>query len=265
MGTRTRSLILKSLGYPKADQFRIEDFGTYKGLVVWLEDMKIRFLKTEERTPLRTSGPQWNTFFSTYVEDLGCPVRYSQETRAEVLDYLCSQALMLDYRDNAEQHKKHAETLKDQNQQQQQGEAGGGAGGAAGQTPASINKAAIFNNIEGPELQAQIQNAAKLLNVDTSQCTDIAQLLKAVVGAAQRILSPAAIEAARSYTASAPSGSQGSLGGFSPDAFPLGFSVGDPQVDAAATILRVLYINDLRHLQTQVDCGNAGVHCRSKD
>jgi hypothetical protein len=34
---------------------------------------------------------------------------------------------------------------------------------------------------------------------------------------------------------------------------PLGFSVGDPQVDNAALVLRSLYIQDLRKLQTTID------------
>lgn len=34
---------------------------------------------------------------------------------------------------------------------------------------------------------------------------------------------------------------------------PAGFSTGDECTDAAATLLRLLYIRDLRHLQTEVD------------
>jgi RLL motif containing protein 1 len=35
--------------------------------------------------------------------------------------------------------------------------------------------------------------------------------------------------------------------------FPLGFSTGDPGVDIAATVLRMLYIKDMRELQDQID------------
>lgn len=35
--------------------------------------------------------------------------------------------------------------------------------------------------------------------------------------------------------------------------FPLGFSTGDVQADLAATVLRALYIRDLRDLQTSID------------
>lgn len=34
---------------------------------------------------------------------------------------------------------------------------------------------------------------------------------------------------------------------------PLGFSTGDKDVDLAATVLRMLYIKDLRDLQSQID------------
>ena len=40
---------------------------------------------------------------------------------------------------------------------------------------------------------------------------------------------------------------------FDPKTFSLGFSTGDKQVDKAATVLRLLYIDDLRTLQTQVN------------
>ena len=35
--------------------------------------------------------------------------------------------------------------------------------------------------------------------------------------------------------------------------FPLGFETGDPALDRAATVLRMLYVKDLRALQSQVD------------
>lgn len=41
--------------------------------------------------------------------------------------------------------------------------------------------------------------------------------------------------------------------------FPLGFSTGDSAVDLAATVLRMLYIKDMRGLQDQIDAAIVGM------
>jgi hypothetical protein len=45
--------------------------------------------------------------------------------------------------------------------------------------------------------------------------------------------------------------------------FPLGFSTGDAQADLAATVLRALYIRDLRDLQTRIDQAIVQVQARA--
>jgi hypothetical protein len=72
-----------------------------------------------------------------------------------------------------------------------------------------------------------------------------------VLSAANRTLTPAALEAATVAESHSTAG-DGPFG-FSTDHFPLGFDADDPQLRAAATLLRVLFVNDLRNLQTQVD------------
>jgi hypothetical protein len=72
-----------------------------------------------------------------------------------------------------------------------------------------------------------------------------------VLSAANRTLTPAALEAATVAESHSTAG-DGAFG-FSTDQFPLGFEVDDSQLHAAATLLRVLFVNDLRNLQTQVD------------
>jgi RLL motif-containing protein 1 len=50
--------------------------------------------------------------------------------------------------------------------------------------------------------------------------------------------------------------------------FPLGFSTGDDQLDEAATVLRLLYVADLKDLQSDINATISemkGVYCRSED
>jgi hypothetical protein len=74
-----------------------------------------------------------------------------------------------------------------------------------------------------------------------------------VVSAANRMLTPAALEAATVAGDWENHSTGGGVFGFSSDHFPLGFECDDAQLKGAATLLRVLFVNDLRNLQTQVD------------
>ena len=58
MGSRARSLVLRSLGYPVADKFAVEDSGGFRKLIVWLEDTKVRQRATNPAPPVR-GGCGW--------------------------------------------------------------------------------------------------------------------------------------------------------------------------------------------------------------
>ncbi|KAK3274841.1 hypothetical protein CYMTET_16980 [Cymbomonas tetramitiformis] len=244
MGSRSRTIFLSSLNYPKASSFAVEDGRSFRELVLWLEDTKIRFYSVDDRKPLRASGAEWTAAFFKYAEDLECHIPSTSENRTKILDFLISQAITEEYRDNCTRISEATQKLPSSN----------AAVGKVGAAEAEVSKLApvcpVFSQLDSPEFEGALKAAAVALHVPLE--ADVPRLLKSVLGAAQRVLSPAALEAATGKTASQAGGSS-TIGGLPKSKFPLGFSLDDPPLDEAATLLRVLYINDLRRLQTQVD------------
>lgn len=70
-----------------------------RSLVLWLEDLKIRHYKIEDRDPLRKiDAPNWKTHFLKYLQDVGCP--YVNGKLADQLEWLIGYAVKLEYSDN---------------------------------------------------------------------------------------------------------------------------------------------------------------------
>ncbi|CAN0390809.1 unnamed protein product [Ectocarpus fasciculatus] len=42
-------------------------------IVGWIEDRKVRGLAISDREPLRTPGPKWEAAFFSYLQEMGCP------------------------------------------------------------------------------------------------------------------------------------------------------------------------------------------------
>lgn len=129
---------LCALGYPASDrvdsngknichQFRwnlqtrittIADEGTFRKLVVWLEDQKIRHYNIKERAELENvQSSDWNSAFEKapvcfiveprlllinfqYLNDLSCPFAADKTPKAELLDWLLGLAVSMNYSEN---------------------------------------------------------------------------------------------------------------------------------------------------------------------
>mmetsp|Transcript_20984 Transcript_20984/g.66487 ORF Transcript_20984/g.66487 Transcript_20984/m.66487 type:complete len:108 (+) Transcript_20984:141-464(+) len=100
-----RSMFLTALDYPHADKFQVGDQASYRTLVAWLEDTKIRFLPVAERAALREvgAGAEWDEAFCKYLESQECPVdlRKTPARKPSAVDWLISQAVGFQYKDNA--------------------------------------------------------------------------------------------------------------------------------------------------------------------
>lgn len=91
------AVYLDALGYPEAARFggpRAQaqlDQQALQGLVVWLENQKIRHYAVADRKPLTAPEPErWETAYAQYLADLGCPAGPAEQARC--LEWLCSKA-----------------------------------------------------------------------------------------------------------------------------------------------------------------------------
>mmetsp|Transcript_32373 Transcript_32373/g.54325 ORF Transcript_32373/g.54325 Transcript_32373/m.54325 type:complete len:279 (+) Transcript_32373:163-999(+) len=254
MGSRIRTLLLRGLEYPSVETFEVEDTGKFQELVLWLEDTKIRFYKPDERTKLRATDAhaEWEAAFSKFLGDMGCDIESTVKNRGKIMDYMLFQAVGFNYKDEAARLNALAGKLKPPE--------------PAASSASQVNKGKRsraqmqsqaaqpnFDQLDTPEFLGALTKLAELLKVPV-RSDEPAKLLKATLGAAQRVLAPAVLEAAAAadqLTANQPNGEK--LFGLAKSSFPLGFDLGDAELEAVSILLRVLYVNDLRALQSQID------------
>ena len=214
-------LVLKALKYNQGDVITSEaDVSNqkFRQLVSWIEDTKIRLYKVEERESLRKiADDAWNQTFEKYLEALECP--YSS-TDARVLNWLLNYALSLEYRDN--EAKLNALELEDLPEPKL-------AMPSADEPP--------FEDVGSMGSNTLVHEVASMLNVPQEGYDEVGllQKLEQIVAARTKALSQAATSEVTTKN------------------MPLGFSTGDAKVDAAALVLRSLYIQDLRKLQSTID------------
>ena len=90
---------LVCLEHPNPDTININDTKSFRNLIIWLEDQKIRHYPIEGRAELRkTSSPEWNKAFEKYKNDLDCPKELTSD--ADQLKWIVNQAIKLEYMDN---------------------------------------------------------------------------------------------------------------------------------------------------------------------
>eukprot|EP00741_Cyanophora_paradoxa_P022698 tig00021494_g21920.t1 len=237
---------LKALAYPRASQFTTED-EEVRALVVWLEDMKIRHYPIEGREPLRTFNAEWGKVFAKYLAELECPLAVGAEVKppysAQLVDWIVGHAVYLEHQDRAKEVNEAAKQFA-----AQQKAAGRPKGPAASSSKASGPPVPL--DLGSEELRGALAELAAVLKQPT-EGRDAAALLQAAADVIERKFSAAAVAAA---TGKGPKPVPGTPDPQLPaDLFPLGFETGDPLLDKAARVLRLLHTRDLRELQTRIN------------
>ncbi|XP_067012742.1 RNA transcription, translation and transport factor protein [Anabrus simplex] len=219
---------LTALDYPSPDNFNANDDKQFRNLVIWLEDQKVRHYKIEDRKALRDiDSPTWPKVFSQYLSDVACPIQ--SDNKIEHLQWLLGFSIRLEYADNVDKYKgQTSETVKKTEMN----------------APKIVSANPLDNlDFDSPDFKKGVNALAQLLHVTPHK--DHLITLKAVSKVACHRLSAEALE--------------------NPDTvivkgkpFPfreteLGFQLGDNVLNDAANILRLLYIHDLRDLQTRIN------------
>ncbi|XP_018027181.1 RNA transcription, translation and transport factor protein isoform X2 [Hyalella azteca] len=197
-------------------------------LVVWLEDHKIRHYKIEDRTALKqTKDEKWPNVFKKYLNDLKCP--HPPQALHSVTDWLLGLAVQLEYGENVEKYsaQKAAHVASQRS--------------AAPQVVNTNPLDAL--DFSCPEFRDGVNKLAEILNIQAHP--DHLVTLKAVSHLVKTRLSQEALASPGEVI------HQGK-------AYPifdadLGFEMGDKRLNDAGKVLRLLYIQDLRKLQTSIN------------
>ena len=230
---------LKALGYHTIDKFNLESPVELKSLVVWLEDQKIRHYKIDEREDLRKrTGDGWTETYRNYLKALECPFN-AQTDGLSCIEWLLEFAVRCEFEDKAEA----TPSLK------------GGLLGAGGskltRLPSSDEgPSALDIDITNQDFRGGLGALAKLLNISTHP-EPVVVLEAARVLIEERLSNTAVAEAKAAKGKEMKS--TASKDNLQITAKECGFDSGDPVLDEAAKVLRLLHLSDLRELQTRIN------------
>ncbi|XP_062503017.1 RNA transcription, translation and transport factor protein-like [Corticium candelabrum] len=225
---------LLCLQYHSPDSIDIHNDESFRALVVWLEDQKIRHYKIEERAGLRaTDSTHWNDAFNKYLSALG--YQYDSSNRTTVVDWLLGYAVKLEYADNADQLTKAAQSLA--------------SVAPAGQSKETSVQSGRRLDPESDEFKAGVSQLAKMFQLPSHG--DHVLLFKAISILIEERLSSDALVKAQQEKKAAQTHDKGELIPLAK--VDLGFSISDPVLNDAAKVLRLLHVAELRDLQTKIN------------
>ncbi|KAL4434617.1 hypothetical protein ABPG77_002740 [Micractinium sp. CCAP 211/92] len=266
--------LLRALKYPRVEGFSAEDPAHFQAALVWLENTKVRRYPLDGRAALQSPDPAtWQAALRQYLADLECPLAPTGASRTALMQWMLLHAVGLEYQDSAAQLTQLAQQAE------------------AGAPPEEWTEAQLppFEDVTTEPVRAALASLQQLLHVESagagaqqqqqqqpagSSAEASAESLHKAHAMLETCVLPALAELAKQRRqqrsggdAAAPAAALAAAAGSGGPAeasqhaavsamlaqYPLGFSTGDAGADLASTILRMLYIKDLRALQTLVD------------
>lgn len=222
---------LAAIGYVAKDSFDSSDETKFRMLVAWLEDQKIRFYKEEERAALRSySATAWDGAFEKYLDDLECPA-VVRNNRGSLTNWLLNLAVRYDYGDNVDRYRP---MTKDNIS----------SGKLSGKAAAAAAIDALNNlDMTSPDFVNGVLATAKVANIMEHENSLL--VLKALAIFCEARLSESAVDDFKNNREPAISIALKDV--------ELGLDIEDAVLRDATKVLRLLHINELRKLQTQIN------------
>ncbi|KAL1512479.1 hypothetical protein ABEB36_002064 [Hypothenemus hampei] len=217
--------LLSALEYPNVDNINLSEEQTFRTIVVWLETNKLKSASQQVLNGLKNqTSNDWNTYFDQYKNSLGCPLLKSH---LEELHWLLGQAIQLDTAKNKSEYLKHAvDNIK------------------TSSVPNVITENPLDKlDFRGNEFSERINQLANTLKV--CRHPDPLITLRAVRKVICTRLAPECVENPRKVIL------EGTPFPF--EDTDLGFDLHDPLLNQAAKVFRILYLHDLRDLQTKAN------------
>ena len=229
---------LKALGYHTIDKINLENPAELKTLVVWLEDQKIRHYKIDERKDLRSkSGNGWMDCYKKYLTALECPFSVTSSSLS-CIEWLLELAIKCEFDDKAEENP----SLKC-------GLIGTAGPMAAAKLTANDGPSALDIDVKNQDFRGGLAALAKLLGITTHP--DPIVVLEATRLLIEERLSSDALKKAKDTPDK--KSDKGEMKTMKVTAKECGFDSGDPALDEAAKVLRLLHLSELRDLQTKIN------------
>ncbi|XP_006625090.1 RNA transcription, translation and transport factor protein [Apis dorsata] len=220
---------LQALGYLEWDKVNINDVQHFRKVILWLEDQKIRQYDIQDRKELRDiKNENWSKAFAKYCNDVKCPV--SNNTMNQ-LEWLIGYAIWLEAENNIEEYSQNVKEIKLKMKQETM-------------VPHLKSKNPLDNlNFDSNEFKNGIYSVAKLLRIPRHPNHLVT--LKACSKLVQRRLNS---ECLRNPNCKIIRGKPFPVMNCDP-----GFQLKKTAVENAAKILALLYIQDIRNLQTKIN------------
>lgn len=218
---------LKALDYVDWDKVNGNDQQHFRKLVLWLEDQKIRQYKVEDRKELRNiTSDQWDQAFEKYCADVACPITTNN---LDKLEWLVDCAIRLEYEDDIKKYQ-NAKSSKAKAKEAVVPDV---------KSTNPLDKLDFSSN----EFKNGVNEMARLLRIP--QHPNHLVTLDACNKLIRKRLNESALKNPSSVIVKG-------------KPFPfmetnVGFDTGDKVLNDAGKILTLLYIQDLRDLQTKIN------------